>query len=538
MENSVLGARFARQPDLQVLDRNAFPVEMFFDRRWLFHCNIKILMVADGGLGGFDDTSQFHLGQITRILGDDPWSHVSFEITKAHRQSSPDPEAIDGFRFDAHDLDQYSQIWMFGYEREDGQDPVSDSELRAISAFMDAGGGVLAMGDHEDLGNAMCARVPRVRSMRRWYYPNPGPNGEPVAPIQTQNAGLPQFIQHDTQVGGGTQTDPVPQEIRPRIYEVTLGGGIIRRSVSYPHPLLCGPTGVINYLPDHMHEGHVEVPPDLSRSWSFDGQSFVEYPSKNGSQQVPEVIAWARNRVNNQDFGVIGAYDGHRVDVGRVVVDATWHHWFNINMWPYINASDPAHPTYTPATVPKWEEIKAYFRNVGVWLARPSLQRCIRNNGLIWALGDADVSITVRDLARVPEHLVYYWQLGRFAKDALGRFASQCQRVSWILDLIFPEFIPPWRINPWIIDPQVEKLPAVPGDIDFEELETVLLGAAVHGARREFGGIDQPRRLMDDDGEKLFSVMSRSVQTGLDAIMKGREQAVRSSQEFLKSIAR
>jgi hypothetical protein len=510
---------------------------MFFDRRWLFRCKVKILMVTDWS-GGFDETTNFHLGQIIKILGDDPWSHVVFEITKAHRQSSPDPDAIDNFRFDAHDLGQYSQIWMFGVHREGDGNPVSDAELRAISEFMDAGGGVFATGDHEDLGNSMCARVPRVRSMRRWYYPDPGPNGEPVAPIQTQNAGLPQFIQHDTQVGGGTQTDPIPQEIRPRLYSVTLGGGIIRRKVTYPHPLLCGPTGVINYLPDHMHEGHVEVPSDLSQSWTFAGQSFVEYPSKNGHQQVPEVIAWARNQVNDQEFGVIGAYDGHRVDVGRVVVDATWHHWFNINMWPYINASDPAHPTYTPATAPKWEEMKAYFRNVGVWLARPTLQRCIRNNGWLWVLGDADISITVRDLRRVNEPLVYFWQVGKFAKDALGRFASQCQTARWIIDVIFPEIIPPWRIDPWIIDPRIEKIPEVPGAIDFAEVETILIGAAVHGAASEFGRLDQPERLMADDGEKVFSVLAESTRLGLDALEKQREEGLRTAQEFLRSLGR
>jgi hypothetical protein len=32
------------------------------------------------------------------------------------------------------------------------------------------------------------------------------------------------------------------------------------------------------------------------------------------------------------DFGVIGAWDGHRVGKGRVVVDATWHHFFDINL--------------------------------------------------------------------------------------------------------------------------------------------------------------------------------------------------------------
>jgi hypothetical protein len=39
-------------------------------------------------------------------------------------------------------------------------------------------------------------------------------------------------------------------------------------------------------------------------------------------------------------FPVIAAYDGHRVhgpdaQPGRVVTDATWHHFFNINTQPF-----------------------------------------------------------------------------------------------------------------------------------------------------------------------------------------------------------
>lgn len=206
-------------------------------------------------------------------------------------------------------------------------------ELRAISQFMDNGGGVFATGDHEDLGNRLAAQVLRVRSMRRWYYPSPGPNGEPVAPAQVG------VNSHDTIVNfgmGETQTNPDPQEIFPVLYSRTLPtGGLIRRAYRYPHPVLCGPDGVIKYLPDHMHEGNCEVPSNAGNSWTFAGQPFVEYPSKNGHQQRPEVIARADNNHSTSRFGVLAAYEVHRVDVDRVVVDATWHHWFNFNTLPY-----------------------------------------------------------------------------------------------------------------------------------------------------------------------------------------------------------
>ena len=120
----------------------------------------------------------------------------------------------------------------------------------------------------------------------------------------------------------------------------------------YPHPLLCSTHGPIDVLPDHMHEGEVIEPWDLSASLAFGAKSFVEYPTDvHGYQEKPQIVAWGKvielrptraRRVpytgepdypaNARPFGVVGAYDGHRVGVGRVAVDSTWHHFFDINL--------------------------------------------------------------------------------------------------------------------------------------------------------------------------------------------------------------
>ena len=498
----------ARQP--RITER--FGPEVVFDFRWLIQCRVKILIVTDSGSGGFGEVAGFHLGEIVKILGDDPWSHIKFDVTKAHRETSGEAGVIDEFRFDQHDLEKYSQIWLFGISRTNSGTTMSEAELRAVSAFMASGGGVFATGDHEDLGNPLAARIPRVRSMRRWHWPNPGPDGEPVAPDQT-GAG-----RHDTIVNfatGGSQTDADPQEISPVLWSRTLiGGGILTVVERYPHPILCGPSGVINYLPDHMHEGVCEVPSNLGQSWTFDGETFVEYPSKNGHQERPVVVARAKNNVSATDFGVLAAYDGHRVDgIGRVVVDATWHHWFNINTKPYINASDPDHPSYKPATAPKWQEIKDYYRNVAVWLARPSLQTCIRNGGWIRVLGDYDILITARDLEAVKRPASYFWQLGTFAKDALGRGATQCQSLRWKLDYLIPLDLP-FRLDPW--GPEPRKPIDPPRGFDFDLFETVLLGAGVHRAREEFGRIEKPQSLLEDDGARLEAVFREGISRGIE----------------------
>lgn len=115
---------------------------------------------------------------------------------------------------------------------------------------------------------------------------------------------------------------------------------------------------------------------------------------------------------------MIGAYDGHRVDVGRIVADSTWHHRFDIN----LDGFDPAGDDY--------RDIVSYFQNVAAWLAPRHKQHGMRD-GVLW------LALHSNELF---EH-----QLGKLSLptlvpitiDALGRWAPQCLVASWLLD-VFP----------------------------------------------------------------------------------------------------
>ena len=380
-------------------------------------CIVKILMVTDGG-GSFDK-ADFGLGELLNILSTSPGPWVRFAVTKAYRGPPIGGGGADilNFKFDIHDLNQYDEIWMFAVNAS----PISEMELRKISEFMDNGGGVFATGDHENLGVGICGQIPRVRSMRKWYYPtiptpfpygNPSPPGpiagvDPIAPsgsgsdrLDTNQIG-PESPAPDTEFID--QSDNVPQRISPRIY--TAGGIWIypfyRRYVR-PHPLLCGPRGIIRVLPDHPHEGECYLPHDLDHALTFSGYTTNEYPTLPGTatRLAPEVIAWSNNAngiidagkqaINSKTYGVIGAYDGHLVNVGRVAVDATWHHFFNINLIGDASGSIPgsvrsqgfSHPSTPPGV---YEDIQAYFRNLAVWLARPEKIDCMKWRA-IWCL--------------------------------------------------------------------------------------------------------------------------------------------------------
>lgn len=500
--------------DLRLAREDLLPAHTHFDLARWWRCNIKILVVTDAS-GGFSTDVNFHLGLALEVIENDGWPHVKFEFTRAHRQTpSSGPVDETGFRFDAHDLNQYSQIWLFGISR--GNDPLTPSELKALAQFMNEhDGGVFATGDHENLGLPVAGQVPRVRSMRRWYYPSAGPNGEPVAPSQFGSA------RHDTIVMG-TQTDSRPQTITPRMYTRSSNRGFIRFTARFPHPVLCGPTGPINYLPDHMHEGLCEVPDDLTDDFDFDGYTGDDYPVVGGTRVAPEVIAWAQSHgTTATGFGVLSAYDGHRANVGRVLCDATWHHWFNINLRGYKNnAENPGDPSYDSGDAYAWQEIQAYFRNVGVWLATPHIQRCLRNGGWLAVTRYADFLMTFRRLDNVRDHLGYYFGIGTVAKDALGRLASQCQTTRVTVEALREvELLP---------DPWKGLGPDDPYRIDREVLELVALGGAVHHVAEKFAESDF-EKVMANSMEKVEGVANegalRAARSYLESLKETGEQA-------------
>lgn len=487
--------------------------KLFPEKLWpilLGPCEVRILMVTDSG-GSFG-TGDFGLKALIDTLAVPPGPWVRFEITTANRRVDPTAD-IEEFDFSRHPLEEYDQIWLFGIEQRFSPE-LSEPELSALSQFMDDGGGVFATGDHEDLGVAMCGSVPRVRSMRKWHWPQAGPHGEPVAPpvggldrLDTLRPGPTPGFQFDD------QSDDLPQQISPQMYPTWTLAWKIPRSV-HPHPVLCGPRGVIRVLPDHPHEGECYVPSDLTASFTFDGYTTEEYPAdSNGNRVPPEVIATSvvqggrtaadvKGPVTPRQFGAIGVWDGHRVDRGRVLVDATWHHFFNINLVGDPNSPYPEKRQgflATAAGQAAYEEIKAYFRNIAVWLARPERQACMRRRAL-WALRwHHRIFMDLR-----PEYfegglknldLPELLRIGEAARDVLGRLASRCQVRIWSLELIRELQPLPWKhvepwIDPWIPfppEPQPDPVPWMQVDV----LPDAVLGGAVYALADAFRAPDR-----------------------------------------------
>ncbi|SDD79545.1 hypothetical protein [Actinokineospora iranica] len=460
---------------------------------------VKVLIVTDDR-GNFSDRA-WGLNALIAALKTTP--SVKVEVTTAHRQNTLESAEADhkNFRFDTHDLTQYDQIWLFGVYRE--KEPLSDKELRKLSEFMNDGGGVFATGDHENLGYAMCGKVPRVRSMRKWYYPKKDPTArteqtdEPIAPPEFGPDRLDTLLSGSDDVFTlDDQSDDIPQTIYPTFYSVNDPTGKPYRW--HTHPLLSGCRGTITVLPDHPHEGECYVPAKRDNKFTFDGHEVVEYPQSVAPVLVahatvgvvPDPAKHFKGALNRQSFGVIGAYDGQLADVGRVVVDATWHHFFNINLIGDKENCDPVKRAGFLASEKgrqAYEDIKSYFRNIALWLAPPQVQLLMWWR-TAWALRwHHQISMSLR-----PEYLADPNSLTFDEIRRVGHLARSARVegivVEWVgrlgIGALRPEI---WdtlgsQVDPWLATAAESGGSALDPDLVIESA----LGAVVYGIAAEF----------------------------------------------------
>jgi hypothetical protein len=261
-----------------------------------------------------------------------------------------------GFRFDLTEggvpvIDHYGEIWCFGVAAVESAAAAAahplapdDRELHELAGWMERRrGGVFATAGPTGFGGVLCHRIPRVRSMRRWFDP-PGRNE-------------PWF---DTLRGG--RGDAIPQPIEC----VTFPRGWTGPG---PHAVLTHPDGrlgAINVMPDDDAEGRCteEAEINLAAYYSFRGGLFGmkrEYPRGRNGQTRPAVIAYgnavATGSTPARRFPMISAYDGWQAGLGRVLVDSSNTHWAD-NWTSGIRQENGTN----------WRKIRQYYINVAQWL--------------------------------------------------------------------------------------------------------------------------------------------------------------------------
>lgn len=374
-----------------------------FDHFHDFHLftrrTIKVLVVVDTAVQ-FSETGGFGVGRFVKLLSETVVGCTRFQVDIGVRpvisgpadisfeeNPSPGPAAphryLD-FQFDAQIsgqlvLNRYHEVFLFGFAPDNNAATdanitahpwyATDSELTVLHNWMNSGGGIFATGDHDYLGASLCTRIPRVGTMRRWTNADGVP---PINGITRLDTNRPATVaqQNGTDIiPNGVESDALPQEIEWIPQQVIHNGLIVSRR---PHPILCHPThGPINVMPDHPHEGCCVLPSDIDYTAPVKFGTAPEYPVHGAVQPQPRIIAYgnvlglqnhAKGPVNPVRFPMISVYDGRENNsstVGRVVVDSTWHHWFNMNLTGLESAVDKTN----------WEKISRYFINVAWWIA-------------------------------------------------------------------------------------------------------------------------------------------------------------------------
>jgi hypothetical protein len=238
---------------------------------------------------------------------------------------------------------------------------------------------VFATGDHEDLGARTAKDIPRVRNMRKWSWvegsndPSNAPDNRDITRLSTMLSGDDELYQFDD------ESDVHPQRVY--LNRRTDAGG-----VGNPHPLMQvknseGRNVGIVHIPDHPHEGECLIPEDLETTFQLDGEDKREWPLEigGGGTVSPEIVAksmshggigFGKQALLPQEFIAIAAYDGHRGGVGRVVTDATWHHFLDINIDGTGRNDRGFYGLQNPDRTdrPELVRLRQHWRNLAEWL--------------------------------------------------------------------------------------------------------------------------------------------------------------------------
>lgn len=474
--------------DSKVLQVNLPDIQSAIDWRRLIRQNLKILFVTDY-LDTFEETESVYQYMNDKVLG-----CTVLKIDRAlYREvgnfsiiQNPDEDELTyiNFRFQSTlpegglVIENYDVIFIFAFH---SLGSISDVELETLHTWMNNGGGVFATGDHSTLGEYMCTKIPRVGTMRKWSQDDEVPPGTGLSRIDTNqpdpnNPGEP--------IPNSAQRDEYPQNIKFIPYRTEIH---YPSRIDYPHEILCHPTlGVIDVMPDHPHEGECvtvsEI--DLTAKVDFGARTLDEYPLNNGDREKPRIIATGRTSseygallakgpVNAKEFNMISVYDGHKANVGRVVVDSTWHHWYGMNIDGLIAAGGD-----------NWEKIGRYFLNVAKYLAPPGVFR----QNCWFDIIDTQFDYPFNEEQLLTEVSENIFETGTVLHEGLRLRWGECGVLSFVIDSIC-EFNPALcqLLEEEIIRPFDPELPPnIPGPIclscpPFESISAAVLGGVVRG---------------------------------------------------------
>lgn len=520
----------------------------------------RILIVTDGAIAvtPFPDppeiSYEFGISGVIAMLKAYSTPTVAFEVTVATRNGAANQPRtgydLSGFRFDAAALSTWDQIWLFGYNpgnlKPNSVDPADDAlivdpaanalseeEIAALADWMEAGGNVFAVGDHHLLGASMCFRVPRVSLMRHWAIAQGVTTRDGKTRLETDRpATVRQFAGHDP-IPKDNEHDAVPQRIE-WVPDMRRADGPASGQAR-PHPLLCHPTlGPIDILPDHLHEGRCHV---FDNAWQhqFGNADYIvrgewrpHFPLGTNGLELPKVIAWGQtlaapplqfeqgNQPANR-FPMIAVYDGRAVNIGRVVVDSTWHHWFDLNMSGIVQAAQATGVTR------ELELIRRYHLNVALWLSRPD-----------WRLTQLHAMIKALQFGYFGQEIFNPRGSARATGHDIAQFLGQALGPCWVTESVLDQV---HDLDPELAVALRDALGAdADPDLPAHALVFAALGGVVHAL---YSDMDELRSQLRDTGQvqrsPLRAALRRHARAGA---LAGLKEEMKTWREKIDAMAR
>jgi hypothetical protein len=246
-----------------------------------------------------------------------------FQVTARNRENLASGDDRILRKLDEADFDQ---IWLFGVDVGGG---LGSEDCTAIGRFRKRGGGIFTSRDHQDLGISFC-NLGGVGAANHFHSRNPEADSARLREDDTDTPTISWPNYHSGKNGDSQRVDVV----------------------SPLHPIMrnpANPSGRIEYLPAHPHEGAISVP--------------------TGEKQA-RVIAVGKSLKTSRPFNLTIAFD--RNGSGRAVVDSSFHHFADYNFDPRIGS--PSFVNEVPGyglmeNASALEDARTYVRNIARWLA-------------------------------------------------------------------------------------------------------------------------------------------------------------------------
>jgi hypothetical protein len=229
------------------------------------------------------------------------------------------------------DRSDFDELWLFAVDSGDG---LSKGDCEGITSFRNRDGGILATRDHQDLGSSLCT-IGGIGAAHFFHTHNPDPDESRHQrdDAQTKSISWPNY--HSGSNGDYQLITPAEP-----VHELLLNPG--------------SPSGRIECFPAHPHEGAVGVPAEADAA---------------------RVIAVGKSQTTGRPFNLVVAFERTKDGQGRGIAESSFHHFVDYN-WN----TDMGGPDFIEESPgdgfkrepDRLEDIKAYVRNLAVWLA-PSI---------------------------------------------------------------------------------------------------------------------------------------------------------------------